>query len=119
MKYQVYYMHPKFFRYGIMGMSFLQERGLVPAVDKLDRTHIHLGEFEATDLDALFTKMQGEVWSPKGEARPLIEQKGLRHTSMSVGDVAVTPGGHAWICDTFGWKELGHQDDGDWAEALK
>lgn len=31
--------------------------------------------------------MQGENWSPNGEARSLIEEKGLIHTSMSMGDI--------------------------------
>jgi hypothetical protein len=39
------------------------------------------------DLEEVFFLMQGEQWSPNGEARELIELLGLRHTSMSVGDL--------------------------------
>lgn len=39
--------------------------------------------------DDVFMKMQGENWSPKGEARDLIRALGLRHTSMSVGDICL------------------------------
>jgi hypothetical protein len=38
-------------------------------------------------------RFQGENWSPNGEARDLILAKGLRHTSMSVGDVIEDEGG--------------------------
>ncbi len=38
----------------------------------------------------VFGMMQGERWSPKGEARRMIRELGLHHTSMSVGDVMVT-----------------------------
>ena len=41
----------------------------------------------AEGLDDVYSKMQGERWSPQGEARPLIEALGLTHTSMSAGDV--------------------------------
>ena len=44
---------------------------------------------EAESLDEVFSKMQGEIWSPNGEAKPLIKALELSHTSMSVGDVAV------------------------------
>jgi hypothetical protein len=37
--------------------------------------------------EAVFELMQGEKWSPLGEAKNLIQQKGLTHTSMSVGDI--------------------------------
>jgi len=53
----------------------------------LGNTHVWLVDLEAENLDDVFDKMQGEVWSPNGEAKDLISTRGLRHTSMSVGDV--------------------------------
>lgn len=52
----------------------------------------HLGNFipvmmvSAKDLEEVFMLMQGENWSPNGEAREFILSLGLLHTSMSVGD---------------------------------
>jgi len=106
--FSVYYMRPDFFRDGLMGAKWLKERGKLPDPKDLEKTHIFLGSFEAADLENLFYKMQGEVWSPNGEARPIIEAKGLRHTSMSVGDIAVDQ--ETWIVhlvDRWGFAKIG------------
>lgn len=63
-------------------------------------------ETTAKNLEDLFTKMQGEVWSPNGEARELIRNAGCDHTSMSVGDVAVDEEGNGWQVNGIGWKEV-------------
>lgn len=41
----------------------------------------------ADDLDDVYYRMQGDVWSPNGEMRDFIRILKLSHTSMSVGDV--------------------------------
>lgn len=52
----------------------------------------HEGEFipvmmvRANGKEEVFTLMQGENWSPNGEARDYIRSLGLSHTSMSAGD---------------------------------
>jgi hypothetical protein len=51
----------------------------------------------------VFFKMQGENWSPNGEARDLIRAKGLKHTSMSVGDVCM----HLKTGITYGVIDVG------------
>lgn len=56
--------------------------------------------------------MQGEVWSPNGEARPLIRRAGLHHTSMSVGDIARDQDGVYWLCETSGWRALNPRKGG-------
>lgn len=43
--------------------------------------------FEAESLHEVYHHFQAEVWSPNGEARPLIRALHLKHTSMSVGDL--------------------------------
>ena len=60
-----------------------------PGFDKEDpeATHILLGTVAGEDPEMLWGALQGEFWSPEGEARNLIIEKGLHHTSMSVGDV--------------------------------
>ena len=106
MKYQVWYMRPEFFRNGIMGVKWLKEHGALPYKSNLGTTHVHLMERSARGLEDLWIAMQGENWSPNGEARSLIKDKGLQHTSMSVGDIAVDEKGTAWIVDQFGWVDL-------------
>lgn len=111
MKYRVWYMKPEFFRDGIMGAKWLKERGMLPTMATLEKTHVLLREVEANGLDEIYYQQQGEVWSPNGEARGLIREKGLQHTSMSVGDVIVGPGGDAygdrgWIVDSVGFTKL-------------
>ena len=75
-------------------------------VASLEKTHVFLFEVLGTSIENVFWQMQGENWSPRGEARPLIEKLRLRHTSMSVGDVVQAPGGRFYICRDLGWKEI-------------
>jgi hypothetical protein len=95
-------MKPEFFRDGICGKR--------PDPTKLDATHVHLMDLELpggeVQLERVFHHMQGEMWSPNGEARPLIEAKGLQHTSMSVGDVVVMPRGAVMVVARFGFEEV-------------
>jgi len=72
----------------------------------LSATHRMVAVVEASDLDDVFTKMQGFNWSPNGEARELISSLGLRHTSMSVGDVVKDAHGVYWLCAEAGWELL-------------
>jgi hypothetical protein len=103
MKYDVWYMKPSWFGEGIFGKK--------PDPAKLEATHTPLKSVEVEDgtpnlLEYVFRQMQAEVWSPNGEARSLIRQKGLEHTSMSVGDVVVSPGGNKFVVGRFGFEEL-------------
>jgi hypothetical protein len=100
-KFQIWYMKPDFFRDGICGIR-------LPNHKNLSDTHVMLKMLELDGgLDAVFREMQGEVWSPNGEARELIKSKGLQHTSMSVGDVIVDDVGNAHVVLTFGFKAIG------------
>lgn len=107
MKLEIWYMKPEFFRDGIMGYDWLVKYNLVPDVNDLTKTHVLLREIEAGGLDNAYSIQQGENWSPNGEARPLIEEKGLKHTSMSVGDIIRYPDtADTWIVNNFGFKKL-------------
>lgn len=105
----VWYMRPEFLRDGLMGLAWLRERGRIPDPALLSLTHVHLTDVVLpggpAQLEAVFHDMQGEVWSPNGEAREMIRAAGLHHTSMSVGDIAVVDG-RAWIVDSFGFADL-------------
>jgi len=105
--YSVYYMKAEFFRNGIMGFEWMRERNLLPDPAALTASHVFLLRTKAANLDDLYYKMQGEGWSPDGEARAFITAKGLRHTSMSVGDVAVDhSSGFAYLLDRLGFRRL-------------
>jgi hypothetical protein len=74
-------------------------------LSEIEETHTLLGFVDMTDLEEIFYKMQGEVWSPEGQARRLIETLGLVHTSMSIGDV-VEIAGKFFVCDIEGFTEI-------------
>lgn len=99
-KYQVWYMKPEWFRQGICFAK--------PDPMNLASTHVHLKDVEASGLERVWVAMQGDNWSPNGEAGPLIEEKGLQHTSMSVGDVAIdADNGEVFLVANIGFKKIG------------
>jgi hypothetical protein len=58
-------------------------------------------------LEVVFHLMQGETWSPNGEARPFIQNLGVQHTSMFEGDLVLNyHTGEGWICKRTGWSEF-------------
>lgn len=92
---EIWYMRPDFFREGINGdMTRFDPNDLT-------KTHILLGTIGGVSprygksencplgaMTPIYTAMQGEHWSPSGEANDFILDRGLGHTSMSVGDLA-------------------------------
>ena len=74
---------------------------------------VRLIEVEADSLDDAWWQMQGENWSPHGEARPLLESLGLGHTSMSIGDVIRDEEGLYWECVERGWRCIEDNTQGD------
>jgi len=64
-------------------------------------------ELNYLTLDDVFRYMQGDVWSPNGEARAHIERLGLQHTSMSVGDIIEeVPFGIFHLVEAMGFKKF-------------
>ena len=97
--YAVYYQLPT------TGFTFLQRDDLTVA--DLEKTHALVKKgLRASSKDAVFAKMQGENWSPEGQAIPLIKSLGLQHTSMSVNDVLCDPQGGFWQCMNLGWRQI-------------
>lgn len=88
-----------------MGLEWCQQHDCMPNARKLRETHILLGEIKEANPEKVFRFMQGEVWSPRGEARSLVLGKGLHHTSISVGDI-IKIGSKVLFCDTFGFTKL-------------
>jgi hypothetical protein len=101
MKYAIWYMKPRHFTAGTMGQ--------MPSARYLDNTHTFVREIEADGLDAAYSAMQAEHWSPNGEAAALIDAKDLRHTSMSVGDAAIDDVGNVHVVAARGWTCVGNR----------
>ena len=68
--------------------------------------YVLVKEVEADNCEEAFCKMQGEIWSPNGEARDLILGLGLKHTSISVGDVLEDENGELYLIESFGFKKV-------------
>ncbi|MDD5053636.1 MAG: hypothetical protein PHO27_12950 [Sulfuricurvum sp.] len=93
-KYQVFYKkYP----------TFLEDGKLT--IDEMHKSHVFVKNVEASSLEDVFAVMQGENWSPNGEARDLILKKGLHHTSMSIGDV-IGLNNQYWEVAFIGFTEL-------------
>ena len=102
---RVWYQKPSFFRDGTMGYEWLVEQNMVPSLATLESTHVLVGTVDTTNTEEVYMMMQGENWSPRGEANGFIRSLGLKHTSMSMGDV-VQVGEKLFIVDSFGFQEL-------------
>lgn len=72
----------------------------------LGNTHTRIGRVNETDLSKIFNMMQGEVWSPNGEANTMPAMSKTGHTSMSIGDVIMLPNGSAYMVDFSGFTNL-------------
>jgi hypothetical protein len=87
------------------GYEFAQKKGSLPDPANLAATHVRIGVVDEGDLENVYHMMQGNVWSPKGQAWDLIVASRTGHTSMSVGDVVVV-NSKAFLVDRFGFAEL-------------
>jgi hypothetical protein len=58
------------------------------------------------DLEDVYHYMQAENWSRNGEARGLIHDLGLAHTSISVGDVVQKDDGSLWVVCMRGFSQI-------------
>lgn len=105
--FEVWYMKPSFFRDGILGTKWLHDYGMMPTAETLTETHVHLFDIDAETVNHAWQAQQAENWSPTGQAAGLLREKGLSHTSMSVGDILVDKKtGGVLICDSIGWVTL-------------
>lgn len=76
--------------------------------EMFDENYVFVKTVHANSPEEVFANMQGEVFSPNGEARDYIQWLGLSHTSMSVGDImfcADESPAHL-MADMIGFKEL-------------
>ncbi len=84
---EIWYSKSKHFRDMTGGPRFLAKHRLLPTADTLSKTHSKIGSINTVDLDHIYYLMQGETWSPNGEAYDMIGKSEAGHTSMSVGDI--------------------------------
>lgn len=109
--YNVYYpVQPNFC---VPEVNFDSDAGGEIFEDWLNEHYRHVTSAWAWDTENLYVFMQGENWSPNGEARDLIRGLGLKHTSMSVGDIIEdTETGQFYIVDFAGFKTRKLEKDG-------
>lgn len=96
-----------------MGLDWMKRQKLpLPTPNDIWRSHTKLGSIQGSgrygpdDMEDVFMAMQGEIWSPEGEANSLIRGLDLAHTSMSVGDIVQPPDGTLWFVDTIGFTKI-------------
>lgn len=107
---EIWYMKPEYFRDFNMGWKFLirhhgETTGKLKFSEIPQKSHILLGKIKEKNPGNIFRMMQGEIWSPYGEANNLIRKKGLHHTSMSVGDI-IKVGNKILMVDMSGFKDI-------------
>jgi len=105
---EIWYWNDEAGRDMMMGANWLSKKGQMPTPETLSQTHVQIGTLRETDPDKVFSMMQGENWSPNGEARNLIQQSNTGHTSMSVGDI-MKVGSTYLMVDRFGFHDISKQ----------
>ena len=77
------------------------------ALDDFENAYVPIMRLWEENLDDVFFTMQGDIWSPNGEARKVIENLELTHTSMSIGDVVEDLDTGEWAeVLPFGWRDI-------------
>lgn len=103
---EIWYMNRKGLdTWGFISKGMAESPMPMPREVKGAGTHVLLGTVAGKDAEDLWSALQGEFWSPRGEAADLVRGKGLTHTSMSVGDIIVI-GNKGWMVGSFGFEEL-------------
>lgn len=74
---------------------------------KFNDNFVYLMAVPAESLEEVYHNMQGEIWSPHGEAREIIRALGVGHTSMSMGDIVHHPlSNQYWFVNRFGFTKV-------------
>ena len=105
---EVWYWKEDFARDAMMGAAWLAKQGRMPKPENIKDNYVLIGKIAETNPDKVFMKMQGEMWSPRGQARNMIRASGTGHTSMSVGDI-VKIGNKYLMVDRFGFQDITQQ----------
>lgn len=94
------------------GSEFWEDGFIHRILNNIDETHVKIGSIKgSSDIESIFEMLQGEIWSPFGEACDLIETSRAMHTSMSVGDIIHDRDEDTWhICVSYGFMEIDGRD---------
>jgi hypothetical protein len=105
---EIWYWKKDFARDAMMGAKFMTKQGVMPTPDSVPDNYTLIGKIRETNPDKIFHMMQGEIWSPEGQANDMIRSSGTGHTSMSVGDIIHV--GNKWLMvDRYGFHALGDE----------
>lgn len=102
---EIWYWHSDLGRNFMMGYKWLKERNNTFDPNNLEQTHALVGKIAETDPETVWSLMQGEAWSPNGEARNFINRLDVGHTSMSVGDI-IKIGDRILMVDRMGFVDV-------------
>jgi hypothetical protein len=101
----IWYAKDEYTRDSFMGYDWLEKNGILPDVKNLRKTHVFIGRIHESNLNKVYRMMQGEEWSPNGEARTMLQRKGIGHTSMYIGDIVIS-NSKVMMADRSGFVEL-------------
>lgn len=73
------------------------ENAVPKTMEQIDAEYTKVADVWANALGEVYCLMQGDNWSPHGEANDLIKRLGLKHTSMSVGDLVFDAAQSQWF----------------------
>ena len=69
---------------------FARDNMSTPDANNLRATHILVGRISETEPKNVFAMMQGEIFSPQGEAEEFMRRVGLSRSNMQPGDIIKT-----------------------------
>jgi hypothetical protein len=109
----IWYSKTNSFRDFSLGVDVAQNSKKLPKnPSEIKKTHVLLGKIKGAggslsdnNLEKIFAALQGENWSPAGEARTFIRKSGTSHSSMSTGDI-VQDGKKVFMADNFGFEQI-------------
>lgn len=101
---QVWFVKNEYYRAFCMGAEFAKADGVEFDPKNPKKTHVLVGYVTDAEKEELFDALQGENWSPNGEARDLVKSLST-HTSMSVGDVLIQHG-DPYMVEDFGFAGI-------------
>jgi len=73
---------------------------------QLDASHAMIGTLAETDPEQVFSLMQSESWDPGNRANDMLAEFGVKHKSMTKGDIIVDGNRFHLVTDS-GIKTLG------------
>lgn len=76
----------------------------------LNKTHALVGTLRELNPSKIFSLLQGENYSPRGEADIFLSKKGVSHTSISNGDI-IKSKNKILILTANGWKNINQIDE--------